>query len=73
MVLTQIITWVYKDSHLDIPTKYQNLTSVTILLPTGRFFVIITDVRYNSMLIPPFITKITHCPLIMLSEESHPL
>ena len=76
MVVTQIITWVYKDSHLDIPTKYQNLTSVTILLPTERFFVIITDVsfiRRDSVLIHPFITKITRCPLVMLSKENHPL
>ena len=29
MVLTQIITQVYKDSHLEIRTKYEYLTGIT--------------------------------------------
>ena len=33
MILTQIITWVHKDSHLDLPTKYQYLTGISILIP----------------------------------------
>jgi hypothetical protein len=32
--------------HLDIPTKYQYLTSITTLIPTGRFFDTIIDVDY---------------------------
>ena len=37
MVLTLIISQVYKRfSHLDIPTKHQILTGVTILISTGR-------------------------------------
>lgn len=45
MVLTQIVTWVYKDfSHLEAPTKYQYLSGITNLIPTGRFFDAIIDV-----------------------------
>ena len=43
MVLIQIITWVYKAPHLDIPTKYQYLTGVAILIFTGGFFNTIID------------------------------
>jgi hypothetical protein len=47
MVLTQLITHVYKRfSHLDISTKYQYLIRITILLPTSRFFDTIIDVDY---------------------------
>ena len=42
MVPTPTVTQVYKDSHLGIPTKYQNLTGITILKPLGRFFGAIT-------------------------------
>ena len=36
VVLTQIITRVYNEfSHLQMPTKYGNLTSITILIPHG--------------------------------------
>jgi hypothetical protein len=45
MVLTQIITWVYKDS-LTLPTNYQYLTGVIILIPTGRVFDTIIVVDY---------------------------
>ena len=45
MVLTQIMTWVCKDS-FTFPTKYQCLTGVTILIPTGRVFDTIIDVDY---------------------------
>jgi hypothetical protein len=34
-------------SHLDIPTKYQCLIGITILIPTGRFFDSIIDVHYG--------------------------
>jgi hypothetical protein len=33
-------------SHLDILTKYQYLTSITILIPMGRFFDTIIDDDY---------------------------
>jgi len=33
-------------SHLDIPTKYQYLADIAILIPTGRFFDIVIDVDY---------------------------
>ena len=46
MGLTQISTQVYKDFHLDIPTKYQYLTGSTILRPTGRFFDTIINLDY---------------------------
>jgi hypothetical protein len=32
--------------HLDIPTKYQYFTGITILITTGRFFDTIIDVNY---------------------------
>ena len=32
--------------HLDIPTKYQYLTGITILIPMGRFFDNLIDVDY---------------------------
>ena len=34
-------------SQLDIPTEYQYLTGITILIPMGRFFDIIFDVDYQ--------------------------
>ena len=46
MVLTQIMIRIYKDSHLDIFTKYQDLIGITILIPTCRFFNIIIGVDY---------------------------
>ena len=45
LVLTHIKI-VYKDSRLDIPTKYEYLTGDTILIPTGRFFNTVVDVDY---------------------------
>jgi hypothetical protein len=33
-------------SHLDIPTKYQYRSGITILIPLGRFFDTIIDVDY---------------------------
>jgi hypothetical protein len=33
-------------SHLDIPTKYQYLTAITISIPKGRFIDSIVDVNY---------------------------
>ena len=33
-------------SHLEIPTKYHNLTGITILLPTGRSFDTIIEIYY---------------------------
>ena len=33
-------------SHLDIPTKYQYLTGITILIPTGTFIDSNLDVNY---------------------------
>ena len=41
-----MIPCIQRFSHLDIPTKYQYLTGVTILIPTGRFFDTIIDVDY---------------------------
>ena len=42
-----IITQVKKDSlTLDIPTKYQYLTSITISIPMDKFFDTIIDVDY---------------------------
>ena len=39
MASTQIITKVHKRFfHLDTPTKYQYMTSITMLIPMGRFF-----------------------------------
>ena len=32
--------------HLDIPTKYQYLCGIIVLIPMGRFFDIITDFDY---------------------------
>ena len=46
MVFTQTKTQVYKDSHLEIPTKYQYLTDVTTLIPSGRSLDTIIDVDY---------------------------
>jgi hypothetical protein len=47
MVLTQVITWAYKDSLiLRHPPKYQHLNDKTILTPTGRFFDTIINVDY---------------------------
>ena len=47
MVLTWIITQMYKDSlTLTYPFKYEHLTSITLLIPMGRFFDTIIDVRY---------------------------
>ena len=46
MGLTQISTQVYKDFHLDIYTKYQFLTGITILRPMCRFFDTIYDLDY---------------------------
>ena len=46
MVLTQITTWVKQDSHLDIPTKYQYLTGMTILICSSRFFDAIVEGDY---------------------------
>ena len=37
---------IQKISHFDIPTKYQYLIGITILVPTGRFFNTIIDVDY---------------------------
>ena len=51
MILTQLITWVYKDSsHFDEPTKYQYLTCITILIPTSKSFdtIITVDIRYHA-------------------------
>jgi hypothetical protein len=48
MVLTQIMTRMYKDSlTLTYPFKYEDLTGITILRHTGRFFVTIVDVSYQ--------------------------
>lgn len=48
IVLTQILTWVYKDSHLHIPIKYQDLTDIKMLIPTStKFFETIDDVEYR--------------------------
>ena len=33
-------------SHLEIPTKHQYLTAITILIRMGRFFDTIIDVNY---------------------------
>ena len=39
MVSTQAITWVYKSfTHLEIPTIFQHLTNITILIPMSRLF-----------------------------------
>jgi hypothetical protein len=47
MILTQIVTHVYKKiPHLDIPTRYQYYTGITILIPTGGFFDTIIYVDY---------------------------
>jgi hypothetical protein len=64
----QIIIQVYNDFyHLDILTKYEYLTGITILIPTGRFFDTIIDVDYwyhaftyiPNWWIPQFETKLT--------------
>ena len=47
MVSTQLLTWVYKVSHLEIPVKYHYLTDITILIPTCKFFETKTDVGYQ--------------------------
>ena len=46
MVLTQITTCVYRGgSHLEIPSKYNNLDAIAIFIPTSRFFDTIIDVH----------------------------
>ena len=52
MVLTQTITWVYKDSHLDRPTKYQYLTGMTILIPVDRIFNTIMMLILDAIFFP---------------------
>ena len=39
-------TPVYQDLTFDIPTKYEYLTRITILIPTGRFFATTIDIDY---------------------------
>ena len=46
MILTQIRTRVYKDSHLDIPTIYQYVISITILYPHVGSAIPYFDVDY---------------------------
>lgn len=47
MVLTQLLTWVYKVSHLENPIKHHYLTDITILIPTSKFFETKNDVGYH--------------------------
>ena len=47
MVLTQIITRVCKYSHLVLPTRYQHLTGIKILIPTSGFFYTIIDTMHS--------------------------
>ena len=56
MLLTQIIS-IQRFSHLEIPTKHQDLTGITILTTMGRFFESIIIVDY---LIP------IHSPLLVV-------
>jgi hypothetical protein len=39
-------TGIQRFSHLDIFTKYQYLTGITILIPMGRFFDTMIEVDY---------------------------
>ena len=61
MVLTQIIS-IQRSSHPEIPTKYQDLTAITILITMGRFFDSITIVDYlipiHSPLLVVYITSV---------------
>ena len=61
MVLTQIIS-IQRFSHLEIPTKYQDLTGITISITMGRFFdgIIIVDclIPIHSPLLVVYITSV---------------
>ena len=47
MTLTEIISLgIHKFSHFVIPTKYQYLIGITILIPLDRFFDYVIDVDY---------------------------
>ena len=46
IILTQIITKAFKDSHIDIPARCRYLIDITILKPTDGSFDTIINVDY---------------------------